>query len=109
MLLLYYIVLYCTIYGVELTEGYNASWEHYVAIWESNVTNVVSMQRHIKLLIICITGKPVDSGKRKLCLKNCVIGLNLVLLIYDLVCVFFLNIYMRSPEPLVTNIYIEKV
>ena len=66
------------------TERYIASWERYVAIWErsvalweSNVTNVVSMQRHIKLLMICITVKPVEN--RKLCLKNCVIGLNLVL------------------------------
>ena len=67
VLLLYYIVLYCTINGVALTERYIASWERYVAIWErsvalweSNVTNVVSMQRHIKLLMICITVKPVE-------------------------------------------------
>ena len=63
----YYIVLYCTIYGVALTERYIASWERYVAIWErsvalweSSVTNVVSTQRHIKLLMICITVKPVE-------------------------------------------------
>ena len=66
VLLLYYNVLYCTIYGVA-TERYIASWERYVAIWErsvalweSNVTNVVSMQRYIKLLMICIPVKPVE-------------------------------------------------
>ena len=32
----------------------------YIALWESNVTNVVSMQRYIKLLMICITVKPVE-------------------------------------------------
>ena len=39
---------------------YVAIWERSVALWESNVTNVVSMQRHIKLLMICITVKPVE-------------------------------------------------
>ena len=67
VLLLYYIVLYCIVLFMALqTERYIASWERYAAIcersdalWESNVTNVVSMQRHIKLLMICITVKPV--------------------------------------------------
>ena len=80
--ILYCIVLYCTIHGVALTERYIASWEHYVAIWErsvalweNNVTNVVSTQRHFKLLMICITVKPVE--ERENFVKNCVIGLNI--------------------------------
>ena len=48
----YYIVLCSTIYNVALTERYTALWERYVALWERNVTNVVSTQRHIKLLMI---------------------------------------------------------
>ena len=48
---------------------------------ESNVTNVVSVQRQIKLLMICKTEKN-GRGNRKLCLNNCEIGLNLVLSIY---------------------------
>ena len=83
-------MLYCTNYGVTFTERYIAhcimgklrcNMERSVALWERNVTNVVSMQRHIKLLMICITVKP--ERNRKLCLKNCVIGLNLVLYIYE--------------------------
>ena len=84
-IVLYCIVLYCTIYGVTLMERYIASWERYVAIWErsvalweNNVTNVVSTQRHIKLLMICITVKPVE--ERENFVKNCVIGLNLVII-----------------------------
>ena len=68
VLLLYYIVLYCIVLFMALqTDRYIVSWERYVAIWErsdalweSNVTNVVSMQPHIKLLMICITVKPVE-------------------------------------------------
>ena len=77
VLLLYYIVLYCTIYGVALTERYIASceryvaiWERSVALWESNVTNVGSTQRHIKLLMICITLSETGRGKKKIILKK---------------------------------------
>ena len=66
VLLLYYIVLYCTIYGVAngtlhcIMGTLRCKWERSVALLESNVTNVVSMQRHIKLMMICITVKPVE-------------------------------------------------
>ena len=54
------VILYCTIYNVALTECYIALWEHNVALWESKVTNVVSMQCHLKLLMICKTVKMVE-------------------------------------------------
>ena len=67
VLLLYRILYYIVLFMALQTERYIASWERYVAIWErsdalweSNVTNDVSMQRHIKLLMICITVKPVE-------------------------------------------------
>ena len=65
------IVLYCAIYNVALTECHIASWGCYVAIWErnvalfeSNVINVVSTQRHINLLMICKTLKPVEEREK---------------------------------------------
>ena len=43
-----------------LWDRYVSLWERNVALWESNVTKVFLTQRHIKLLMICRTVKPVE-------------------------------------------------